>query len=551
MSSCVLTVPVLILTIFVSSQFVVSISSPFAIGSRSILRSIDENQKAGIQDYVVELNATNFGSVLKETPATYAVVEFFANWCPACRNYKPQYEKVAKLFNGPDAIHPGIIFMTRVDCALKVLFYAALFLQGKEMLFREIFLCKQMVLLFSVVCGYPLFLIFSLFTCLAAQVNTDLCNKFSVSYYPMLLWGPPSKFVSGSWDPKQEKSEIRSIDDGRTADRLLSWINKQISSSYSLDDQKYENDHLQTNASDPGQIARAIYDVEEATSAAFDIILEHKNWMSSVRCRKGTAEILVDFDDISENKKETGIVGEKGTFKNYHICGKDVPRGYWMFCRGSKNETRGFSCGLWVLLHSLSVRVEDGESHTAFTTICDFIHNFFICEECRHHFQEMCSNVSKPFKKSRDFVLWLWNAHNKVNERLMKVEESAGTVDPKFPKIIWPSRQHCPSCYASQSRKDNDNSQINWDSNEVYKFLIGHYGKTLVSLYKDKELLVERQAAGLVGDDLAASTHAVVVPVGAALAIAVASCAFGALACYWRQQQKSRKYKYLHSLKSI
>ncbi|KAL3825411.1 hypothetical protein ACJIZ3_021440 [Penstemon smallii] len=519
MSSCVLTVPVLILTIFLSSQFVVSISAPFAIGSRSILRSIDENHKAAIQDYVVELNATNFGSVLKETPATYAVVEFFANWCPACRNYKPQYEKVAKLFNGPDAIHPGIIFMTRVDCALKV--------------------------------------------------NTDLCNKFSVSYYPMLLWGPPSKFVSGSWDPKQEKSEIRSIDDGRTADRLLSWINKQISSSYSLDDQKYENDHLQTNASDPGQIARAIYDVEEATSTAFDIILEHKMIKSenraslvkffqllvvhhpSRRCRKGTAEILVDFDDISENKKEAGIVGEKGTFKNYHICGKDVPRGYWMFCRGSKNDTRGFSCGLWVLLHSLSVRVEDGESHMAFTTICDFIHNFFICEECRHHFQEMCSNVSKPFKKSRDFVLWLWNAHNKVNERLMKVEESAGTVDPKFPKIIWPSRQHCPSCYASQSRKDNDNSQINWDSNEVYKFLIGHYGKTLVFLYKDKELLVERQAAGLVGDDLAASTHAVVVPVGAALAIAVASCAFGALACYWRQQQKSRKYKYLHSLKNI
>jgi hypothetical protein len=34
---------------------------------------------------------------------------------------QPQYEKVAKLFNGPDAAHPGIILMTRVDCAMKVL----------------------------------------------------------------------------------------------------------------------------------------------------------------------------------------------------------------------------------------------------------------------------------------------------------------------------------------------------------------------------------------------------------------------------------------------
>lgn len=44
----------------------------------------------------------------------------------------------------------------------------------------------------------------------------------------MLLWGPPSKFVAGRWDPKQENSEIRAIDDGRTAPRLLNWINKQI-----------------------------------------------------------------------------------------------------------------------------------------------------------------------------------------------------------------------------------------------------------------------------------------------------------------------------------
>lgn len=44
----------------------------------------------------------------------------------------------------------------------------------------------------------------------------------------MLLWGPSVKFVAGKWDPKQEKSEIQSIDDGRTADRLLNWINKKM-----------------------------------------------------------------------------------------------------------------------------------------------------------------------------------------------------------------------------------------------------------------------------------------------------------------------------------
>lgn len=65
------------------------------------------------------------------------------------------------------------------------------------------------------------------FTCLTEQINTKLCDKFSVGHYPMLFWGPP-KFVLGGWEPKQEKSEIRVIDDGRTADRLLNWINKQM-----------------------------------------------------------------------------------------------------------------------------------------------------------------------------------------------------------------------------------------------------------------------------------------------------------------------------------
>lgn len=70
-----------------------------------------------------------------------------------------------------------------------------------------------------------------LFTFLAAQINTKLCDKFSVGHYPMLFWGPPTKFVGSGWEPKQEKSDIRVIEDARTADRLLNWINKQVGRS--------------------------------------------------------------------------------------------------------------------------------------------------------------------------------------------------------------------------------------------------------------------------------------------------------------------------------
>uniref|UniRef100_A0A7N0VHW0 Sulfhydryl oxidase n=1 Tax=Kalanchoe fedtschenkoi TaxID=63787 RepID=A0A7N0VHW0_KALFE len=209
----------------------------------------------------------------------------------------------------------------------------------------------------------------------ALKLNNKLCDDFSVTHYPMLLWGPPSKFGSG-WKPKQDKSDLILIDNGRTADRLLGWINKQLRSSYDLDDEKFENDYLMPSTSDPEQ----------------------------------------------------------------------------MFCRGSRNNTRGFSCGFWVLLHSLSLRVEDEESQFAFKAICVFIHNFFICEECRLHFYGMCSSVSDPFTKTCDFSLWLWEAHNKVNERLMKEEAALGYNDPNFPKIIRPPEQLCSSC-SSHSQK--------------------------------------------------------------------------------------------------
>ncbi|KAL6618828.1 hypothetical protein ACP70R_033967 [Stipagrostis hirtigluma subsp. patula] len=508
-----------------------------SLDASAALRSLGVRAGAGAAgasadgDAAVDLNATNFDAILKASPESFAVVEFFAHCsfsigcgaqCPACRNYKPHYEKVAKLFNGPDAAHPGIIVMARVDCASK-------------------------------------------------QVNVELCNRFSVDHYPFLLWGPPTKFASAQWKPKQENSEIELIDDGRTAERLLKWINKKMGSSFSLDDKKYENEStLPKNASDPEQIVRAIYDVEEATAHALQIILEHKMIKSetrdslirflqilvahhpSKRCRRGSAELLINFDDhwptnLSLSSQESSKLLESVAAENHRICGKEVPRGYWdlMFCRGSKSETRGFSCGLWVLLHSLTVRIGDGESQSTFTSICDFIHNFFICEECRRHFYEMCSSVSVPFKSARGLALWLWSAHNKVNERLMKEEKNLGTGDPSFPKVIWPPKQLCPSCYRSSSSAADGAVQVDWNEDEVFGFLVNYYGKMLVSTYKDtymESILQEKVQAGSISDDSAASSAATV-PIGAALGVAIASCTFGALACFWRAQQKNRNAK--------
>ncbi|XP_035843350.1 sulfhydryl oxidase 1-like isoform X3 [Helianthus annuus] len=103
----------------------------------------------------------------------------------------------------------------------------------------------------------------------------------------------------------------------------------------------------------PGQITQAVYDVEEATFIAFDMILENKQMVKpdtrgtlikfmqlmvshhpSRRCQRGTANILVNFDDLYLSKKNMVF------WINLAYVEKKT------FCRGSTNDTRGFRFGI-------------------------------------------------------------------------------------------------------------------------------------------------------------------------------------------------------------
>jgi hypothetical protein len=60
-------------------------------------------------------------------------------------------------------------------------------------------------------------------------------------------------------------------------------------------------------------------------------------------------------------------------------------------CRINLTKVFVCSCGLWLLFHSLSVRVSDSESKDSFLAIRGFVDHFFKCQECREHFLEMSS----------------------------------------------------------------------------------------------------------------------------------------------------------------
>lgn len=56
---------------------------------------------------------------------------------------------------------------------------------------------------------------------------------------------------------------------------------------------------------------------------------------------------------------------------------------------------------------------------------------FFRCEECRGHFlAELNSPAFAALASKRDAVLWIWEAHNRVNERI------AGVRAPSLPPCL-------------------------------------------------------------------------------------------------------------------
>lgn len=81
----------------------------------------------------------------------------------------------------------------------------------------------------------------------------------------------------------------------------------------------------------------------------------------------------------------------------------------------------------------------------------------------------MATNVGNEVNSTRDAVLWLWTAHNKVNRRL------SGDVaeDPEHPKIQFPPVSACPTCQS----KDETSGEIVWDQDLVLKYLHQFYGR--------------------------------------------------------------------------
>ncbi|RXG59631.1 Sulfhydryl oxidase 2 [Armadillidium vulgare] len=191
---------------------------------------------------------------------------------------------------------------------------------------------------------------------------------------------------------------------------------------------------------------------------------------------------------LAHKKSLSGVEFEK-ILKELESSDAKLPdKQPWRECQGSEPKYRGYPCGLWTLFHSLTVNAfmqKDKFYHynplESLKAIHGYVKNFFSCEYCSKHFQEMYKlDAETSVKSPGDEVIWLWRAHNKVNKRL----HGDLSEDPKHPKEQFPSKVTCPKCWFKGLDKFNND--------EVLKFLMRLYGKNSISLEGSTNLLREK-----------------------------------------------------------
>jgi len=158
--------------------------------------------------------------------------------------------------------------------------------------------------------------------------------------------------------------------------------------------------------------------------------------------------------------------------------------------RASSQHGTGYTAGLWILFHIMSVGFVqwnhvaiDDEQIIIPTSMAEILRNyvehFFQCEACRLNFlsdydacmYDRCNRLTTTAKSGTlqqfiQYPLWLYETHNAINVRLRK-ERLEKNFEENFTtqgEVVWPPLASCSFCWLSE---DKDR----WDEVEVYKFL--------------------------------------------------------------------------------
>mmetsp|Transcript_31454 Transcript_31454/g.68875 ORF Transcript_31454/g.68875 Transcript_31454/m.68875 type:complete len:431 (+) Transcript_31454:39-1331(+) len=162
--------------------------------------------------------------------------------------------------------------------------------------------------------------------------------------------------------------------------------------------------------------------------------------------------------------------------KSWDAYGKSfTPR-----CQGSLPGKRGYTCGLWTLFHVVVASAAGGRGPDILDSIRTAVLVLFDCAECRQEFEKIAYD-RWAIVSDDDAMLWLWNAHNQVSDRLRLQEAQRGTGDPEWPKMAFPGHSLCPKCNSQRGQFESlpAAEAAGWNLAEVAAFLRRHYATAI------------------------------------------------------------------------
>ncbi|CAO1396390.1 unnamed protein product [Diamesa hyperborea] len=180
-------------------------------------------------------------------------------------------------------------------------------------------------------------------------------------------------------------------------------------------------------------------------------------------------------------------------------------------CYSGMTGLRRFPCSLWTMFHFLTVQAsekDDAEDPLeVLQAMHEYVKYFFGCTDCARHFQVMAARNKIWNVTSKDSaVLWMWEAHNEVNQRL----SGDLTEDPSHPKLQFPSAEDCSDCRRHGVRGGGSE----WDKTATLVYLKNHYAlRNLNDLGIEPELLPHAQSYAGVRQILGSGPHLNIVSV--------------------------------------